>query len=313
MRWHIWALAALAGVAAAAGTAGAQTDPKTVVATANGHSVTLGEVDAVISARPQPANTSEAEMKQLRYEAACVLVDGLLWEQYLQKNGPKIDKAEVNKRFAELEGAVKKAGKSMADYYKDTDQTEATVRAGIVSILQWDAIARAKINEAQLKRYYEENRDYFDRVTVHARHIVFRVPASAPDSERQEAREKLLAIRAHLVAGTLDFAEAAKRYSQDTTAEQGGDLGTFPRKFVMPESIARVAFALPVNAVSDVVQSEYGLHLITVVERKGPEAGRAAGFESVKDEVRERCADELRLAVMQQLRQAAKIQFNLPR
>ena len=64
-------------------------------------------------------------MKQLRYEAACLLVDGALWEQYLQKNGPKIDKAEVNKRFAELEEAVKKAGKSMAEYYKDTGQTEA--------------------------------------------------------------------------------------------------------------------------------------------------------------------------------------------
>jgi peptidyl-prolyl cis-trans isomerase C len=313
MRGHIWALAALAGLAAAAGTAGAQTDPKAVVATANGHGVTLGEVDALIKSRPPTANTTEAEMKQLRYEAACLLVDGVLWEQYLQKNGPKIDKAEVNKKMAELEEAVKKAGHTMAQYYADSGQTEATVRAGITSVLQWDAIAKAKLSDAQLRRYYDENRDYFDRTTVHARHVVFRVGPNATEAERQQAREKLLAIRAHVVAGTLDFAEAARRYSQDTTAEQGGDLGTFPRKFVMPESIARAAFALQVGAVSDVVQSEYGLHLISVVERKGPEPGKAPEFEAVKDEVRERCADELRLAVMQQLRQAAKIQFNLPK
>jgi parvulin-like peptidyl-prolyl isomerase len=311
MRWHIWALAALTGVAAGVGTAAAQTDPKTVVATANGHGVTLGEVDAVIKSRPLPAGTSEADVKQLRYEAACLLVDGALWEQYLQKNGPKIDKAEVHKRFAELEEAVKKAGKGMAEYYKDTGQTEATVRAGILSILQWDAIAHAKVSDAQVRRYYDENRDLFDGVVVHASQIVLKVSPNATAAEKQEARKNLLAIRAHLVAGTLDFAEAAKRYSQDTTAEQGGDLGTFPRKFVMPESISRAAFAVPPGGVSDVVEDEYGLHLIKVTERKAGE--RPSEFEKIADKVRELCADELRLAVMQQLRQAAKIQFNLPK
>jgi parvulin-like peptidyl-prolyl isomerase len=310
MRWHIWALAALAGVAVGAGTAGAQMDPKTVIATANGRGVTLGEVDTVIKARPLPANTSEAEMKQLRYEAACLLVDGLLWEQYLQKNGPKIDKAEVNKRFVELEEAVKKAGKSMPDYYKDIGQTEATVRAGIVSMLQWDAIAHTKISDAQVKRYYEENKDLVDGVKVHASHIVLKLAANATQPEKQAAHEKLMAIRAHLIAGTLDFAEAAKRYSQDATAQEGGDLGTFPRKFSMPEAIAKVAFSLPVNGVSDVVQSEYGLHIITVSERKGPE--RPTTFEQVKDQVRELAAEELRQSVMQQLRQSANIKFTLP-
>src|SRR5262249_43153147 len=119
--------------------------------------------------------------------------------------GPKIDKAEVNKKMAELEEAVKKAGHSMAEYYKDSGQTEATVRAGITSVLQWDAIARAKLSEAQLRRYYDENKDYFDRVTVHARHVVLRVGPNATEAERQQAREKLLAIRAHVVAGKLDF------------------------------------------------------------------------------------------------------------
>jgi parvulin-like peptidyl-prolyl isomerase len=312
MRWHIWALAALTGVAAGVGTAAAQSDPKAVVATANGHSITLGEVDAVIKSRPPAPGITEADIKQLRYEAACLLVDGALWEQYLQKNGPKIDKAEVNKRFAELEIAVKKAGKSMTDYYKDTGQTEATVRAGITSILQWDAIVRTKISDAQAKHYYDENKDLFDGVQVHASHIVFKVAPNATAAEKQKARQDLLAIRAHVVAGTLDFAEAAKRYSQDATAPQGGDLGTFARKFVMPESIAKAAFALPVGGVSDVVESEVGLHLIKVTERK-PGEKQPMGFETIKEQVRELCGEELRQAVMQQLRQAAKIQFNLPK
>ncbi len=310
MRWHIWALAALTGVAAAVGTARAQTDPKTVVATANGHNITLGEVDGVIRARPGAAGTNEAELKQARYAVACLLIDGALWEQYLQKNGPKIDKAEVNKRLAELEGTVKAAGKTMADYYKDSGQTEATVRAGITSILQWDAIARTKISDEQVRRYYDQNKDVFDGVEVQARHIVYKVSPNATAADKEKTRKDLLAIRANVVAGTIDFAEAARRYSQDATAAQGGELPPFPRKFVMPESIAQAAFALPVGGVSDVVESELGLHIILVTGRKAAEQPK--GFDAIKEQVRELCAEELRAAVMQQLRQAAKIQFNLP-
>ncbi|HKI33993.1 MAG TPA: peptidylprolyl isomerase [Gemmataceae bacterium] len=307
MRSHIWALAALAGLAAAAATARAQADPKTVVATVNGRNITLGEVDAVLKERQVP----EAEIPQARYEAACLLVDGVLWEQYLQKNGAKIAKAEVNKRFAELLQAVKKAGKTMEEYYKETGQSEASVRAGIVSVLQWDAIAHAKVTDAQVRRYYDENRDLFDKVLVHARHIVLRVSPNASPAEKLAVRNNLLAIRAHILAGEFDFAEAAKRFSQDTTAPQGGDLGTFGRKMYWPESITRAAFALPVNVISDAIETEDGLHLFLVIERKAPQP--PPEFEKIKDTVGEFCAGELRLAVMQQLRQAAKVQFNLPK
>src|SRR5262249_54428238 len=158
--------------------------------------------------------------------------------------------------------------KTMADYYKDSGQTEATVRSGIVSILQWEAIAKKKLSDADVKRYYDENKDFFDMVKVRASAIMLKVPAGASDADKQAARDKLLAIRAHVVAGSLDFGEAARRYSQDVTAKDGGDLGFFPRKMVYEDGIARTAFSLPVNAVSDPVQCEYGVYLIKVMERK---------------------------------------------
>jgi peptidyl-prolyl cis-trans isomerase C len=314
MRLHIWALAALAGVGSllAAAPARAQTDPKTVVATVNGRTITLAEVDAVIKARgPSAVALSEQQIKATRFDVVCMLIDGILWEQYLAKSGPRIDAAVVNKHMAELEQEVKKHGKTLAEYFKDSGQSESSVRAGILSMLQWEAIAQDKISEADARRYYDENKDYFDRILVHASHIVLKVSAKAPEADRQAAREKLLAIRAHIAAGTLDFAEAAKRYSQDATAPDGGDLGLFPLKLVMPDSIAKAAFALPVNGVSDVVATEYGLHLIKVTERKPPE--RPSEYEKVKPEVREICTAELQLAVMQQLRQAADVKITLPK
>ncbi len=311
MKWHIWALAALTGVGGAVTAARAQADPKTVVATVNGQTVTMAEVNTVLKARPLPVELPEAKKKEMVAQVVYMLIDGRLWEQYLHKNGPRVDKAEVEKRMAELREAVKKAGKTMDDYYKDSGQDEAGVRAGIVSVLQWDAIARAKISDADVKRYYDENKDFFDGVTVRASHIMLKVPANAPDADKQAARDKLLAIRAHVVAGQLDFAEAARRYSQCVTAPDGGDLGLFPRKMVVDENIARAAFALPVNGVSDVVATDYGLHLIKVTERRPGD--QPSDFAKIKDVVRDFCTEELRLAVLAQQRKAADVKITLPK
>jgi parvulin-like peptidyl-prolyl isomerase len=315
MRLHIGALAALAGaawMAAAVGGARAQAEPKAVVAAVNGQSITLGEVDAVIKARgPLPVEISADTRKRLQFDVVCMLIDGRLWDEYLQKNGPKIDKAEIDKRVAELEAEVKKNKKTMADYYKDSGQSETSLRSGIQAALQWEEIAKSKITDADVRRYYDENKDYFDEVLVRASHVVLKVTKNAPEADKKAAREKLQAIRANVVAGKIGFAEAAKRYSQDQTAKDGGDLGTFPRKMVMAESIAKVAFSLPVNGISDVVETEYGLHLIKVTERKPGE--KPSEFGKIKDAVRDLCSAELQLAVMQDLRQAAKIEINLPK
>src|SRR6516162_3848065 len=88
MRLHIWALAALAGLGAAAGAARAQADPKTVVATVNGQTITLGEVDTAMKAHgPLPVEISVETRKRWQYTVLCGLIDARLWEEYLQKNG----------------------------------------------------------------------------------------------------------------------------------------------------------------------------------------------------------------------------------
>ncbi len=312
MRSHIAALALAAWLVTAAGGARAQADPNTVVATVNGQTISLGEVDAAIKARgPVPVEISAETRKRLQFDVVCMLIDGRLWDEYLRKNGPKIDKAEIDKRVSDLEAEVKKHNKTMADYYKDSGQTEASLRDGILAALQWEEIAKSKISDAEVRRYYDENKDYFDEVIVHASHIVLKLAKNAPEADKKAARDKLLAIRANLVAGTIKFDEAAKKYSEDQTAKDGGDLGMFPRKMVMAESIAKVAFALKVGDISDVVETEFGLHLIKVTERTGGE--KPSEFEKIKDAVRDLRAAELQLAVMQNLRESAKIEITLPK
>jgi peptidyl-prolyl cis-trans isomerase C len=160
-----------------------------------------------------------------------------------------------------------------------------------------------------VQRYFTENKDFFDGVAVRASHIVTRTPPGTSDGERQAARVRLLALRQEILAGTLDFAAAAAKHSQCTSAQQGGDVGFFPRKGVVDEPIARAAFALPVGHISDVVQTDYGMHLIKVTERK---PGQPADFLKVKEDVRAMCAEELRQSLLAELRKSAKVQINLP-
>jgi peptidyl-prolyl cis-trans isomerase C len=314
----MWALATVASAVAVAAWAGrgpaqapagqiAQVKPAAVV---NGEPITVAELEGSLNQEgPRAVQLPEGKLREMRLATLSMMIDDLLLVQFLRQNGPRVDPAEVEKNKAELVDALKKKNKTLQDYLRDTGQTEAQVRADIASMLQWRDYVKARVTDDDLKRYYEENKDFFDGNLVRASHIMLRVPATAGDAERQQARDRLLAIRQEVVSGKFDFAEAAKKYSQCPTAPTGGDIGFFPRKGAVVEPFARAAFALQPGQVSDVVQSDYGLHLIKVTERK---PGQASDFAKIKEAVQDTYRWDLRQAVIGQMRRTAKVDINLP-
>ena len=68
-----------------------------------------------------------------------------------------------------------------------------------------------RTTEPVVQQYYQDNRDAFEGTMVRASHIVLRLPPNAPEAEAAAARAKLTDLRAQIVAGKLDFAEAAKK------------------------------------------------------------------------------------------------------
>jgi parvulin-like peptidyl-prolyl isomerase len=276
----------------------------------NGEPITIEEVEAVLMhGPPTPNPPTEVQRRQMQLEALSMLIDDRLVEQFLHKNGPPVPPAEMNKKMAELESGLKAQGRTMADFLKENGLTAAQLHADTVKMLQWAAFVRQRITEAELRRYYAENKDYFDQIKVRASHIVFRVPASATPAEVENSRTKLETLRQEIVAGKLDFAETARKYSQCPSSQDGGNIGYFFRKYTVQEPIARAAFALKVGEISDVVQSDYGLHVIKVTDRKAN--GPPSDFEKIKEEVREACAMEMMNSLVAQERKAAKIEINL--
>jgi peptidyl-prolyl cis-trans isomerase C len=321
MRAHTWTLAIGAGalaLAIGAGRAPAQAPaaaarpaaPAKPVAVVNGEPVTAAEFDAVLSQEgPKAVELPEAQRREIRLATLGMMIDNLLLQQFLRQNGPRVDPAEVERAFADLVEGQKKKGKSLADFLRESAETEAQVKLDLASFLQWRDYVKARISEDDLKRYYQENKDFFDGVLVRASHIVLRLPAGTTDAERQQARERLLALRQEIVSGKLDFAEAAKKHSQCPTAPKGGDIGTFPRKGAVDEAFAKAAFALQVGQVSDVVESDYGLHLIKVTERK---PGQPSDFAKIKEAVQDCYVFDMKQGVVVQMRKTSRIEINLP-
>ena len=74
-------------------------------------------------------------------------------------------------------------------------------------------------------------------------------------------------------------------------------------------AVARPAFALQIGQVSEVIRTDYGLHLIKVTDRK---PGQASEYDKIKEAVREFCIEDLHQQLLVQQRKAAKIDINLP-
>jgi peptidyl-prolyl cis-trans isomerase C len=292
-------------------TAGqAQTRQNAPVAVVNGEPILRSELDAVLKQRPPVVTPlTSSQLRQLQQEALATLIDELLVRQFLFKNAPPVDGAEVSKQITALERGLSAQGKTLAEYLRETKQTEAQMRANLGLMVQWNTYTVKKITEADLTKYYAENKDFFDKTTVQASHIVLRVPPDAPPAEQEEARKKLVALRAEIVAKIISFADAAAKYSQCPSASKGGDLGYFARKWMVEEPFAKAAFALKPGEISDVVSTDYGFHLILVTDRK---AGTSSTFDLAKEDVRDCLLEELRQNVLLDLRRTAKIEIKLP-
>lgn len=290
----------------------AQTKPShQPAAMVNGEPIMIEEIDAVLKHETPTANPpTEIQRRQMQLEALSLVIDDRLVQQFLRKNGPAIPPAEVHKKLAELEGSLKVQGRTITDFLKENGLTMVQLQADTLKMLQWAAFVRQQIQEAELRRYYEENKDYFDQIKVRASHIVFRIPGSATPAEIQASRAKLENLRQEIVSGKIDFAEAARKYSQCPSAQDGGNIGYFYRKYTVQEPIAKTAFAMKVGEMSEVIQSDYGLHFIKVTDRKAN--GPPSDYEKIREEVRESCAIEMMNNLVAQQRKIAKIEINLP-
>ena len=260
-----------------------------VLARVNGEAVNKTEFDRAVSALearnggPVPAQQRDRVLRQVLDQ----IVDYKLLIQEGRARKIEATDAEVDARMKEIQGQfpTEDAFKQMLTARKTTlEQVRSDIRQDItVQKLIENAIAdKVAVKPEQVTDFYTKNPDQFKQPErVRASHILIMVPKDSEAAVKTAARTKAAAILKDVKAGK-DFAALAKQHSQDPgSAPNGGDLGFF-QQGQMVGPFNEVAFKLAPGQVSDLVETEFGFHIIKVAEKQAP---RTVPLEEVRPQL----------------------------
>jgi len=166
------------------------------------------------------------------------------------------------------------------------EQYQAQLREQIerIKLMGQEVRAKIQVSEKEVRAYYDENPKKFSSDEYYrARHIFFRLPKNPDPKELKKVVTGALMVLQEARAGA-DFAELAKKYSNDPqAAKDGGDLGTFKKGDMLPEIEENVINMNP-GEISDLVNTPAGFHIIKLEERN---PGKTRTFEEAKGEIEE--------------------------
>lgn len=220
----------------------------------------------------------EARRRQLRREILRNLVDEHLLVQAAIRDSVRVPEAEIeNALERDLQQRIESFGSEAAlrrtlrsqnltlDQYREILRHDIRRTALIQRYVEVQRQQRSEppVDTAELRRMYEAQRGSLGErpATVDFEQVV--VAATPSDSAREAALEEARSLLRRIGDGE-EFAALARQHSDDPgSRQQGGDLGWF-RRGVMVESFEDVAFSLPQGEVSDVVETEFGFHIIKV-------------------------------------------------
>jgi len=169
-------------------------------------------------------------------------------------------------------------------------------------------------DDADALEYYNENKDKFRTPEqIKASHILIAPKASDPNSDpneaKTEAKAKAEGLLKQIKSGTADFATLAKEHSSCPSGNRGGDLGFFSRGKMVP-AFEQVAFALKPGQVSDVVETRFGYHIITVTDHKNAkEVSYGEAKENIITQLKQKKKAEIAEQYIESLKAEAEIVY----
>ncbi len=247
-----------------------------VVATIGSEYVLLSELEAQFA-------MMEDERGVLPPEARCAILDQLLGGRLLL-NQSKLDSIvvedgeiedQLNARIERILSYMNNDVSQFEAYYGQTvNEVKESFREDLrnqvlVERMRAQIISEVTVTPSEVKAFFasipQDSLPYFSS-EVEIGEIVYK--AQVNKEERQKSIALLENIRQRIVEGGEDFAELAQKFSDDGSARGGGDLGWAKRGKFVPEFEA-AAYKLEENEISNVVESQFGFHLIQLLERRG--------------------------------------------
>jgi len=216
------------------------------------------------------------------------LIEEKLIDQEAKKSGIKVTSKEIEGAIEELrrqnavdqenfEKLLAAEGLTLEAFKKEIEK-----RILRTKLIQGAVKVESKVEEKELRDFYRKNMDWYRiHESYRTSHILFLIPKEATLDQIREIRKKCQKVL-EKIRGGEDFGEMAFLYSEDTVSRKDrGDLGYFKRGELLP-ALEREAIQLRVGEVSGVIRTEFGFHLIELLDRKG---GEPPPFEEIKEKV----------------------------
>jgi len=263
-----------------------------VVAVVNQEIITLSEVEKWAKPFQEKIITEDRlerreQLQEVYRKVLERLIEEKLIDQEVKKNGIKISSKEVEATLEEvkrrntatqeeLERALAVEGLTLDAYKKQIEKGLQRKK-----LIHWSVKVEMKLGEKELRDFYQKNTDrYRPDESYRPCHILFVVPKGATLEEVKEIKKKCQGVLEKIKGGS-DFGEMALLYSQDTSNKDMGDLGYFKKGELIPP-FEREALRLKIGEVSGIVRTEFGFHIIKLLDRKG---GEPLPFEEVKERI----------------------------
>ncbi|HXG56033.1 MAG TPA: peptidylprolyl isomerase [Vicinamibacterales bacterium] len=261
-----------------------------VLARVNGESIPRSEFDKLImqmeAAAGQPVPKERRD--EIYRGAIDQLVTYTLLAQEVKARGVKVDDKQVDDELKQMRAQFKtepEFKKALASRGMTLERLRSDLqkKSGINAMMEAEVAGAPAVTDAEIREFYEKNPDKFQQPeAIKASHILIRAPKDADDAVKKAARTKVEALLKQAKAGS-DFGTLARENSSDGSAQQGGDLGFFPKGQMVP-AFEQAAYALKPGQISEVVETQFGYHIIKVRERRD---ASTVALAEVTDRVRE--------------------------
>lgn len=296
------------------------------IATVNGSGITVGNYEKVLGLNKQSmeayyGNTIwDQEIEQgVKYKDKFkeMILDQMIYTEAIYEAAKKENllptEEEVNKSIEEFNTSIKdneEYKKQLKEIGIDDNFLKYHFERSLASNNYKEKFNKDNVvTNDEIKKYYDDNKDDFYIDQVKASHILIKTiddqDKELSDEEKAKAKKKAEEVLAKAKAGE-DFSELAKEYSQDTvSAKNGGDLGFFKRG-EMVKPFEEAAFSMKVGDISDLVESDFGYHIIKVTDKED----RQKTFDEVKDTIKETLQEEKYNVQVEKLKEEAKVEKN---
>jgi peptidyl-prolyl cis-trans isomerase C len=270
--------------------------------TVNNEVITKGELRNYLGNYQIPAGSDE----QIYQDAMQSLANSHLINQFLIRQRVPVPEEKVTSAIENMKKQLAQDGNDLASEIRRTGMSMDAVRKQFANRIRWVEYMNSRATDAELKKFAVAHKDLLGGTQVKVSHIYLKLEPKASAEEKEKVRQKLVGIKKDIETNKMTFAEAANKYSEDPANSEGagGDIGYMTLNSGFIEEFTTAAFAMKKGAISDPVETPYGLHLIQVTDRK---EGTPVDFEQNKPLVKQLYSMDLQKTVLASERKKAKI------